>query len=151
RLVLDAGSVQIWLDDRLVSSESVTNPATAGLVVQASKGARVLSIDAATPPAAPAAAPEGFVHLPLRHYSHARNAQALPAEQRMDLKSADGRAVPIWATPSAAGPGADIDLGESLFRYRVTKDAGPDAGYVGSLQAYPDPFQIDPAMLTFRA
>lgn len=144
RLVLAAGMRQIWLDDRLVSEDRIANPAAVQFAVAFSNGARVLAAGTATP-----RLPRGFVPMPLAHYSSLRHAIAAgDAGTALDLTAPDGRAIPMQAMLK---PGADLDLGASLFRYRMTKDAGPNAPYPGSLQCWPDAFTLDPALLTFSA
>ncbi len=44
----------------------------------------------------------------------------------------------------------DIDLGDSLYRYRLTHGSGPNAGYVNGLVAWPGSFKVDPSLLAFR-
>src|ERR1051326_3483237 len=144
RLVLENGVRQIWMDDRLVSEEHVANSDTASFVVQTSNGAKALSAETDTP-----LENDSFIPFSLVHYSHSRKALAAQDTSKpLDLKSSDGRTITMLAPLKT---GTDIDLGESLYRYRMTKDAGPDAPYAGSIWSWPDPFTIDPASLTFRA
>jgi len=139
RLVVTATSRQIWLDDRLVAEEQTASPPQVRFSLQLTKTLRVLSADFGTPVKAGA-----FLPLSLTAYSHARKAQqATPA---CALTQLPGK-VPMWMAKSSS---PDIDLGQSLYRYRLTHGSGPDAGYVNALVAWPAAFDVDPASLTFR-
>lgn len=143
RLVLKKGQRQVWLDDRLVAEGPAANPAAAGLKIQWSGAASVEQV-AWNPPLETGS----FLPLPLTAYSHARAAKPLPAAgEKVELAGPGGRAVPVLIAPAGS---VDVNLGESLYRYRMTKGNGPDAPYVNATHAWPGPFTIDPASLSFR-
>lgn len=138
RLVLTAEGRQIWLDDRLVAEARTASPREATFALGLSKSAQVLAADFSRPADA-----GRFLPLPLARYSHAKSAQGpAPETQLTALKD-----VPVLL-PRARGP--DINLADSLYRYRRTHGSGPDAGYVNAMHAWPGAFDIDPASLTFR-
>ncbi|NQU10025.1 hypothetical protein HQ590_04495 [bacterium] len=143
RLVLTGTTRQIWVDDRLVAEEPGANPAAARWVIRHTAGAKLVSASLADP-----TAPAGFIPLPLIDYSHARAAHEADAAADLARLTPKGApAVPVFVP----APGrVDIDLGESLYRYRLTAGSGPDAPYVNALRVWPGPFTIDPAVLTFR-
>ncbi len=129
---------QIWLDDRLVAEDRVATTNQPRWVVQLAKTAKVVSAEFATP-----AVQDRFLPLPLERYSHAQRAQAANPECAVtELQS-----VPVRG-PKAGMP--DINLGDSLYRYRLTHGSGPNAGYVNGPVAWPGSFNVDPALLTFR-
>jgi len=138
RLVLTAKTRQIWIDDRLVAEACLATPASAHFVIQLAKNAEVLSVESRQPPGT-----DRFQPLPLTQYSHAKDAQdEAVIEERVELDS-----VPMLVPKS---PRVEIDLGESLYRYRLTHSSGPDAAYVNALRTWPGAFQVDPARFTFR-
>ncbi len=138
RLVLTAGARQIWLDDRLVAEDRARTAERAAWAIQLAKTASVLSVEFTAP------ADQGpFLPLSLDRYSHARRAQdAVPSCESVALEG-----VPLRIP---RGPAPDLDLGDSLYRYRLTHGSGPDAGYVNGHSAWPGSLQIDPAAFTFR-
>jgi len=84
-----------------------------------------------------------FLPLALENYSHLQRVQEATTEcAPVNLKS-----IPL-RVPKAAAP--EINLGDSLDRYRLTHGTGPDTGYVNTMSAWPGAFRIDPAALTFR-
>jgi hypothetical protein len=138
RFVLTTVGRQIWLDDRLVAEARVAGPKEAFISMLFSKSAQVLSVDFAQPADA-----GRFLPLSLAHYSHAKQTQAMKAESVL----ASLKDVPMLV-PKTRGP--EINLGDSLYRYRRTNGTGPDASYVKATNAWPGSFEIDPASLTFR-
>jgi len=139
RMILTGVSRQIWLDDRLVAEERVAGPSRVQCSFQLDKTAQVLSAEFQAPRDMGTYQP-----LPLASYSHARGAQA--ADPAAALSTLPGQ-VPMWMPQT---PRVDIDLGQSLDRYRLTTGSGPDAGYVNAQVAWPAAFKVDPASLTFR-
>jgi hypothetical protein len=140
RFSITPTSRQIWLDDRLVAEVQMSSPKEAFLSLQLTKSAQVLSCDYR--------GTEGesngrFVPLALAHYSHAKQAQM--AGDDAVLGQLGG--VPVFFPQN---PVAEINLGDSLYRYRATNGGGPDAHYVNAQHAWPGAFDIDPASLTFR-
>jgi len=138
RMVLAPDSRQIWLDDRLVAEERVANSRPTRWVLEIAKTAKVLSAEFSVPKN------HGrFIPLPLEHYSHRKQAQDAKGECVLgEIKSVPMR------IPAAGGP--DIDLGDSLYRYRLTHGSGPDAGYVNAWSSWPGSFQVDPLLFAFR-
>jgi hypothetical protein len=139
RMVLTPRTRQIWLDDRLVAEDRTPAPAQVQFSVQAGKESKAVAAELAK------RSDHGlFLPLSLQHYSHRKAAR----EQRpADATLLVGERVPMLL-PADAQP--DIDLGESLFRYRMTHGSGPDTGYVNAQSCWPSPFEVDPASLTFR-
>jgi hypothetical protein len=138
RLVLLPESRQIWLDDRLVAEEKGAGIGKIQFVLQLDKSTRVLSTKFEAP------TQTGLFHpLPLTHYSLAKGAAA--SESHLWQLKADKTTVPLWEAR-----GVDIDLGDSLYRYRNTTGSGPNAGYVNAQRTWPGAFEVDPAKLTFR-
>jgi hypothetical protein len=129
---------QIWLDDRLVAEDQTATTNAVRWAMQLAKTAKVLSAEFSPP-----AETGRFLPLPLEAYSHARRAQAAKPEcERVELDGVPAR-VPKTDFP-------DIDLGDSLYRYRLTHGSGPEAGYVNGISAWPGSFRVDPALLAFR-
>jgi hypothetical protein len=139
RLVLTRTGRQIWLDDRLVAEDRAANPPLVRFTLQLEGTARVLSAEFRRP-----AETGPYLPLALTAYSHLRAAP--PVQPVCDLIRLAGD-VPLLVPQT---PWPDIDLGQSLFRYRLAHGTGPDAGYVNALVAWPAAFHIDPASLTFR-
>ena len=158
RMVLATGARQIWLDDRLVAEDCIATAQPARWAIQLVKTAQVLSAQFA-PPVGRAR----FLPLALEDYSHLKSAQGTKAEcvltnlsvavspfaeRKTTLVSAPLlEAIPL-RVPKTAVP--DVNLGDSLDRYRLTRGSGPDTGYVNTMCAWPGAFRIDPAALTFR-
>lgn len=138
RLVLTTEGRQIWLDDRLVAEARLTTPSRAFLNMILANKAQVLSAEFGKPVQTP-----GFVPVAMGRYSHAKVAQA--AKSDVELTSLER--IPLLV-PSTASP--DINLGDSLFRYRRTHGSGPDTGYVNAMRTWPSTFEVDPATLAFR-
>ncbi|NQU11280.1 hypothetical protein HQ590_10845 [bacterium] len=138
RMVLAPDTRQIWLDDRLVAEDHAANARPARWAIQLAKTARVLAAEFSAP------ADQGrFLPLALENYSHLQRVQEATTEcAPVNLKS-----IPL-RVPKAAAP--EINLGDSLDRYRLTHGTGPDTGYVNTMSAWPGAFRIDPAALTFR-
>lgn len=139
RFTVTPASRQIWLDDRLVAEERTSSPAEAYLSLLLTKGAQVLSCEVQSL--------EGRTHgrflpLALAHYSHAKSAQPATDDAAEGLVAG----VPMRYPQSPL----DINLGDSLYRYRGTTGSGPEAPYVNGQRAWPAAFEIDPASLTFR-
>ncbi|NQU12047.1 hypothetical protein HQ590_14730, partial [bacterium] len=139
RLVVTTATRQIWLDDRLVAEERVPTPAGIQFAIQLDRTTQVLSAEFGAP-----ADTGPFLPLALTAYSHARAAQ--DADPKCDLVRLPGK-VPMWV-PQTAHP--DIDLGQSLYRYRLSHGSGPDTGYVQGMVSWPAAFKVDPATLAFR-
>ena len=138
RLVLTTAGRQIWLDDRLVAEARVASPKEAWFSILLTKSAQVLSADFAKP------TDQGrFLPLSFTHHSHAKLAQGAAAE----TQAASFSDVPFVLHKARV---SEINLSDSLDRYRRTHGSGPDASYVNALHAWPDAFKIDPASLTFR-
>lgn len=138
RLTLTPQTRQIWLDDRLVAEDRVANLKPVSLVVRLAKAARLLAAEFSTPENR-----DPFLPLVLDHYSHLKSAQgSSPRCAVIDLNS-----VPV-RVPATDHP--DINLGDSLYRYRLTHGSGPDTGYPDAMSSWPDAFRIDPALFTFR-
>jgi hypothetical protein len=140
RFSITPTSRQIWLDDRLVAEARMSSPKQAFLSLLLTKGAQVLSCDIKS---TATDTNERFVPLALAHYSHAKNAQAASD----DSVPRTFGAVPVRIPQN---PRVDINLGDSLYRYRATNGGGPEAHYVNAQHAWPGAFDIDPASLTFR-
>lgn len=140
RLVLTSDSRQIWLDDRLVAETRMPAPDLVHFSMQVAGPAQLAAADFR----APAAAAEPYLPLPLGAYSHARSARA--AEPARELVSLPG-GIPMWMPDASMPP---VDLGQSLFRYRLSHGSGPDVGYVNALATWPAAFRVDPATLAFR-
>jgi hypothetical protein len=138
RLALSAESRQIWIDDRLVAEERIDTAQPGVWSVQLTKTARLLSA-ALTP----WTQKEGFLPLALDNYSHAKAAENTQPECAV---------LDLGPTPMRLpqGTAVDLDLGETLYRYRLTHGSGPDAGYVEAHCAWPGTFRLDPALLNFR-
>ena len=113
RFVMNASGRQIWLDDRLVAETRVASPKEAALVMQVSKSAQILAAEFTQP-----REPDRFLPLPLTHYSHAKT--AVPA--KADLTKLND--VPVLV-PTMQG--TDVNLADSLYRYRRTNGGGPNA------------------------
>jgi len=137
-MVLTAETRQIWLDDRLVAEDRVATAGPARWDIQLAKTVRVLSADFSVP------AVEGrFLPLNLDHYSQLQRLQA----EKIDCALVNLKSIPM-RVPRTAAP--DIDLGNSLYRYRLTAGAGPDTGYVNAWSSWPGSFRVDPSLITFR-
>jgi hypothetical protein len=144
RMVLTGATRQIWLDDRLLGEERVSSPAKVEFSFNLTKTAQVLSAEFRRPKET-----GPYVPLALTSYSHARDALAI--KPKCELERLPGE-VPMWVPET---PQPDIDLGKSLFRYRLTHGAGPNAeqahnGYVDALHTWHAAFHVDPASLKFR-
>ncbi len=162
RLVLTADSRQVWLDDRLAGEDNgvlpvmaatpeqmlkysenrVIDPRQTRFAIRFSGSAGILSADFRAPEAT-------GVYLPLRlenwsHESGTVQSARRSANSRLG-KLADG--VPMWLHDDDPPL---IDLGRSLFRYRLTYGAGPNVSYPQGISCWPGPFQVDPARPTFR-
>jgi hypothetical protein len=138
RLVLAADTRQIWLDDRLVAEDRAAGPKAAKWNIQIAKTAKVLSAEFSAP------VDKGrFLPLALEHYSFLKRAQDSKAECALT----EIQSVPL-RVPKAGVP--DIDLGDSLYRYRLTHGSGPETGYVNAWSSWPNSFRIDPSLMTFR-
>jgi hypothetical protein len=138
RLTMTEASRQIWLDDRLVAEERAPNTEPVAFVLQPVRTLRVLSAEFRSP-----GNTSPYLPIPLTAYSHACGAaETVPPCELMYLDH-----VPMWM-PKSRLP--DVDLGQSVFRYRRTHGSGPDAGYLNAQVAWPGPFLVDPASLTFR-
>jgi hypothetical protein len=144
RVVLAPSGRQVWLDDRLVAEQRAPVAGPVRFRLKLGGEAAALGAEFGVPPAAGPFAP-----LALGSYSHARKAAAAePGDRLVELAEAGGQKVPM-RVPSGAQP--DLDLGESLFRYRLTHGSGPEAGYVCSrLGTWPHAFRVDPATFVFR-
>ena len=136
RLVLTPASRQIWLDDRLVAEQRIEGPEEAQFAIRLSKAAKVLSADFK-----PVTSENRFLVLKLGDYSHSKNAHK--SESRLEALDS----VPMLVAKSS---GPDIDLGDSLYRYRLTHATGPDAPSVNALCNWRGAFVIDPASFEFR-
>src|SRR6185436_5666789 len=91
----------------------------------------------------PAADDARFLPLSLAHHSHVKAAQAVKSDAELvSLKD-----VPVLLPKTGV---SDVNLSDSLYRYRMTKGGGPNAGYVNAMHAWPGAFEVDPASLTFR-
>ncbi len=142
RLVATATGRQIWLDDRLVAEHRGPSAGSLRLAVDLAGPASVVAVDTQVPRATP-----GHVPLKLGDYRH--DAAAVAAGSLRELPGGRRGAVPFWLPePGQAGP--DIDLGESLFRYRGSVKSGPDTGWVRANATYPSTFAVDAAQLAFR-
>jgi hypothetical protein len=138
RMTLTRDTRQIWLDDRLVAEERIAAEHPVRWVVQLTGTASLLSAGFSAPP------DHGrFLPLPLEAYSHARQAQAARPASTLETVESIPLRLPKTGTP-------DINLGDSLYRYRLTHGSGPDVGYVNGQCSWPGSFQADPASLTFR-
>lgn len=143
RFVLAESTRQIWLDDRLVAEARLASPTEATFALSLQKGAEVLSVQFQ-----PAAGNGLFTPLSLAHYSHAKAARKSGAtNESRTVKSANGIEVPVLVPDNRA---TEIDLGESLYRYRLAHGGGPDAPYVNAKHTWPNAFQVDPARFSFR-
>ena len=138
RLTLTPQTRQIWLDDRLVAEDRVANLKPVRLVVRLAKTTHVLAAEFSTPENR-----DQFLPLVLDHYSHLKSAQ----ESRPRCALVDLNSVPM-RVPATGHP--DINLGDSLDRYRLTHGSGPDTGYPNAMSSWPDSFRIDPSLFTFR-
>ncbi len=138
RLVLTEEGRQIWLDDRLIAEARVASPKEASIALVLTKTSQVLSAEFTKP-----ADTGRFLPVSFTRYSHAKTAQGPAAETQLAALNN----VPMLL-PKTRGP--EINLADSLYRYRRTHGSGPDAGYVNALRAWPGTFEVDPASLTFR-
>ena len=138
RLTLTPQTRQIWLDDRLVAEDRVANLKPVRLVVRLAKTTRMLAAEFSTPENR-----DRFLPVVLDHYSHLKSAQ----ESRPRCALVDLNSVPM-RVPATGHP--DINLGDSLDRYRLTHGSGPDTGYPNAMSSWPDSFHIDPSLFTFR-
>jgi hypothetical protein len=138
RFTITAQSRQVWLDDRLLAESHTSSPRKVWLAMQLGKGAQVLSAEISKP-----VEDARFIPVPLAHWSHAKTAQ---------VASADAARVAVEKVPMLLPKTSvsEINLGDSLYRYRQTNGGGPDTGYVNALKAWPGSFEVDPASLTFR-
>jgi len=136
RLVLTGNSRQIWMDDRLVAEDRASHLKPVRLEIQIAKTTKVVSVEFSAPTGG------GRFHpLALDEYSHSKPSSGLKPEATLV------QSIPMLV-PKAGNP--DINLGDSLFRYRLTNGSGPDCGYVDAAGLWPGSFQIDPAHFTFR-
>ncbi len=138
RFTVTSASRQIWLDDRLVAEARMGSPKQAFVSMQLSKSAQVLSVEFTKP-----VGDDRFLPLSLAHHSHAKMAQAVSS----DAAQATIKDVPVLVPQTRT---ADVNLGDSLYRYRMTNGSGPNASYVNAMHAWPGAFEVDPASLTFR-
>ncbi len=138
RFTVTAATRQVWLDDRLVAETRTTSPKEAYLSMILTKSAQVLSADFSKP-----VDEAGFVPVPLAHYSHAKQAQAIES----DAALTPFKNVPILVPKTAT---STVNLSDSLYRYRQTNGSGPNANYVNAQHSWPGAFEVDPASLTFR-
>jgi hypothetical protein len=133
RMILTPAGRQVWLDDRLVAEERTANPKQAQFGIVVSKGGSVLSAEFT------AAQEDGrFLPLSLAHHSHAKEGQRGP------LTKLGSESIPAYLSQ----PG--LDLGATLYRYRLTTGSGPDASYVNGKASWPGAFEVDPATFLFR-
>lgn len=138
RFTITPTSRQIWLDDRLVAEARMGSPKEAFLSIQLTKSAQVLSVDFSKP-----VDNQRFLPVSLAHYSHAKQAQAVSSDAALvSIKD-----VPVLVPKTSV---SEVNLSDSLYRYRQTNGAGPNAGYVNALCSWPGAFEIDPASLSFR-
>ena len=138
RLTLTPQTRQIWLDDRLVAEDRVASLKPVRLAVRLAKTAKVLAAEFST-----LEKRDRFLPLVLDHYSHLKGAR----ESSSRCALVDLNSVPL-RVPATEHP--DINLGDSLYRYRLTRGSGPDTGYPDAMSSWPDAFRIDPALFTFR-
>lgn len=133
RLVITETSRQIWLDDRLIAEETVATTGKLSLNIDLIQGASVASTQIDQPKLTP-----GYVALSLDDY-------ATDGALRQALPVVHEGAVPLRQT---AGDG--LDLGKTIYRYRLTDGSGPGAPYVNGKRAYPSPLTVDPQLLALR-
>jgi len=136
RMVLTADGRQIWLDDRLLAEERLPTPPLTRWAAVLTQSLALLSTTVAAHETR-----ERFLPLVLDDYSHLR---------RTTEPTAQSATVLLSGTPLRPLTKGDLDLGETLNRYRLTNGSGPDAGYVKATNAWPGAFKVDPARLTFR-
>ncbi len=168
RFTITPVSRQIWMDDRLVAEARMSSPKEAYLSMQLLKSAQVLSAEFSQP-----VGDDRFLPLSLAHYSHGKLAQraktdsgivtfhdvpvlypkmdAIEDEIRKLYRSGAVANVRIAreSLPAAADV-SNVNLSDSLYRYRATNGSGPDTGYVNAMHAWPSAFEVDPASLAFR-
>jgi len=138
RMEMTPSTRQVWLDERLVAEDRIATTNRVLWNIQLAKTARMLSADFAVP-----AESGRFMPLVIDRYSHLRQAQ----ESRTEFSLVEFDSIPM----RRPGKGIlNIDLNDSLYRYRLTHGSGPDAGYVNGLCAWPNSFEVDPAVLSFR-
>lgn len=134
RMVITTTTRQLWIDDRLIAEDR--SPVGGGAVTfTCTKPDAQLSVREQ----------KSFGRFaPLRMDDYESDGRALPES---DVKPVGPDNVPIRALASGA---RDLDLGKSLWRYRLTHGTGPEAPYVNALSAWPTPLQVDPATAAFR-
>ena len=160
RLVLTERSRQVWLDDRLVGEDTgsppvmeatpeemreyaagrVINPRQTRFDLNLSGSAEVLSADFRVP-----ASTGTYVPLQLDSWSHDKSEpdRSVSPSQLVNLEGG----VPMWMAETNP---PTVDLGRSLFRYRLTHGPGPNVSYPDAMACWPGPFTIDPARLSFQ-
>lgn len=138
RFAITATSRQIWLDDRLVAEARMGSPKSAFVTMQLAKSAQVLSAEFTKP-----VGDDRFLPLSLAHHSHAKVAQVADSDAALTTI----KDVPVLVPQTRV---SDVNLGDSLYRYRMTMGGGPNASYVNAMHAWPGAFEVDPASLTFR-
>lgn len=142
RFVLDERSRQVWLDDRLVSQKVVDGPAT--IVFEVSDRASIVSetIQAARKS-------ERYIPLSLANYSHEKTEQQKVSNgQLTSLAASAGVEVPFWLETAATA--ADLNLGLSLDRQRLSHGPGLKSRSVDAKTTWPDAFEVDPQRFSFR-
>lgn len=141
RLMLTRTARQIWVDDRLVAEAREPGPSFVDFAVEMTKGVQLLSGDFKVPNTT-----WKWTPLHLSSYSHAQADPNRRREPLLKLRLPGGENLPVFLSPATE----DVNLGDSLYRFRTSAGSGPFNGYINALKAYPDPFTIDPAELSFR-
>ena len=139
RMVLTASMRQVWVDDRLVAESRIATEGPVRLALVLPPGSVVQTVDITK-------AEVGEDLEPLRLDDYRSDGSPRLVGERFEVP-VKGRRIPV-RLPGQGNAG--IDLGNSLFRYRLSEGAGPDAGYVNGQAAYPNPFRVDPAVAAFR-
>ncbi len=164
RFTVTSTSRQIWLDDRLVAEALASSPKEAYVSILLAKSAQILSADFTKPVDA-----GRFLPVSLAHYCHARQAQAESSDAavvsfqnvpvlfpKMKAVEAERRKLAEKGAINTRDPLPDavhvsnVNLSDSLYRYRTTNGGGPNANYVNANHAWPGSFSVDPASLAFR-
>ncbi|MBI4283840.1 MAG: hypothetical protein HY663_05160 [Chloroflexi bacterium] len=140
RMVIAPEMRQLWIDDRLVAEQRIETHGPVNLAMKLMPGSVVLSVDVKKS--------VDYSHfLPIHLDDYESDGQLRPSKPIEYIKVLPDVSVPVQMIGEQT---REIDLGNSLFRYRLTHGAGPDTPYVYGPSAWPNPLRIDPSIASFR-
>ena len=140
RLRVTRASRQVWIDDRLVAERRITTAAPLRLAMHLGKGSAVQAVHVGRPE-------DTGRYLAMRLDDYRSDGRPVSPGDLVRVDAGSRKGIPL-RLPGASAAG--LDLGDSLYRYRLTVGSGPDAGYVNGRTAHPNPLRVDPAEASFR-